>query len=355
MARSHLTLAALATSAVVGFDPVQARAFSTGTHGDFFAAVVTDEHGRELIVRVPNSADAEDQLGAEKYALETMTAGIRSRLTFDIPEVAGRAPLGKTFGLVFEFIHGHQITLEDISASAALPVSIGTGIASIHSLPTNFVSDAGLPFFTATEVQRQTRDLVARAQATNLLPVALSARWQEAVDDNQLWMFEPTVIHGSLNADSFLAGEDSLAGILGWAALRVGDPAWDLHWLINAPVDAQDRTFESYMGARRSLVDPKLRQRATLYSELELARWLLHGVEQKSAEIVDDAIDMLDRLVDSVHAESVNPIGTQTAPALTVTEVVDLLEETPGDETAGRYRGMEPVADDQRSSNSLSE
>lgn len=354
MARSHLTLAALATSAVVGFDPVQARAFSTGTQGDFFAAVVTDATGRELIVRVPNSADAEDQLGAEKYALETMTPGIRSRLSFDVPEVLGRAALGKTFGLVFNFLQGHQITLADISASEALSVSIGTGLASIHSLPTNFVADAGLPFFTALEVQRQTRDLVTRAQGTNLLPVALSARWQEAVDDANLWMFEPTVIHGSINADSFIAGEDSLTGILGWAALRVGDPAWDLHWLINAPVDAQDSTFESYLNSRRSLVDPKLRQRATLYSELELARWLLHGVEQKSTEIVDDAIDMLDRLVDSVHAETINPIGTETAPVLTVTEVVELLDETPGD-TSARYRGMEPVADDQRSSNSLSE
>ena len=73
MARSHITLAALATAAVPGFDPVQAQAFSTGMHGDFFAAIVTDATGRELIVRVPNSAEAEAQLGAEKYALETMT------------------------------------------------------------------------------------------------------------------------------------------------------------------------------------------------------------------------------------------------------------------------------------------
>ena len=42
MARSHITLAALATAAVPGFDPVQAQAFSTGMHGDFFAAIVTD-------------------------------------------------------------------------------------------------------------------------------------------------------------------------------------------------------------------------------------------------------------------------------------------------------------------------
>ncbi|AXE54790.1 phosphotransferase [Aurantimicrobium sp. MWH-Uga1] len=355
MARSHITLAALATAAVPGFDPVQAQAFSTGMHGDFFAAIVTDAAGRELIVRVPNSAEAEAQLGAEKYALETMTAGIRSRLSFDVPTLVGRAPLGKTFGLVFEFLHGDQLTLSDFTPETGLPTSIGTAIASIHSLPTHFVSDAGLPTFSAQEVQRQTRELVSRAQATALLPAALSARWQEAVDDSSLWMFDPTVIHGSLGADSFIAGTDSVAGVLGWAALRVGDPAADMHWIINAPIEAQNIAFDSYGDSRHSLVDPKLRQRATLYSELELAKWLLHGVEQKSPEIVDDAIDMLDRLVDSVHQENTNAIGTDTAPVLTVTEVVELLDETPGDAASGRYRGMEPVTDDQRSSNSLSE
>lgn len=354
MARSHITLAALATAAVPGFDPVQAQAFSTGMHGDFFAALVTDATGREVIVRVPNSAQAEAQLGAEKYALETMTAGIRSRLTFDVPTLVGRASIGKTFGLVFDFLHGHQLGLADFTAESGLPVSIGSGIASIHSLPTHFVSDAGLPFFSASDIQRQTRELVSQAQATNLLPAALSARWQEAVNDSNLWMFEPTVIHGSLGIDSFIAGEDSISGVLGWAALRVGDPATDMHWIINAPIDAQDAAFSAYGDSRHSLVDPKLRQRATLYSELELARWLLHGVEQKSTEIVDDAIDMLDRLVDSVHQENNNSIGTDTEPILTVTEVVELLDETPGD-SIGRYPGMKPVTDDQRSSNSLSE
>ncbi len=77
-------------------------------------------------------------------------------------------------------------------------------------------------------------------------------------------------------------------------------------------------------------------------------------MEQKSTDIVDDAIDMLDRLVDSVHQENNNSIGTDTEPILTVTEVVELLDDTPGD-SSGRYPGMKPVTDDQRSSNSLSE
>jgi aminoglycoside phosphotransferase (APT) family kinase protein len=354
MARSHFTLAALATAAVVDFDAVGARPFTTGLHGDFFAAVVTDAAGRQLIVRVPNSAQAEAQLSSEKYALETMTAGIRSRLPFDVPELVGRATWNKTFGLVFEFLPGHPLSIAEIAANTSLASSIGSGLAAVHSLPTNFVADAGLPFFTALEIQRQTRELVDRARDSKMLPAFLASRWNEAVSDDTLWMFEPTVIHGSLGADSLLSGEDSVGGVLGWAALRVGDPAWDLHWLINAPIDSQDAAFAAYGTARASLTDPKLRQRATLYSELELARWLLHGIEQKDTAIVEDAVDMLDRLVDAVRQEPVNSVGQETAPVLGVTEVVELLDETPGD-AREHYRGMEPVTDDQRSTNSSSE
>jgi aminoglycoside phosphotransferase (APT) family kinase protein len=306
-------------------------------------------------VRVPNSAEAEAQLNSELYALEHMSAGIRSRLAFNVPTVIGRAPIGKTFGLAFDYLEGSSISLAEFRQDTDIPVSVGRGIAAIHALPTSFVADAALPVFLASEVQRQTSELVAKARETHLLPSALATRWRDAVDDLSLWIFEPTVIHGSLNADSFLIGEDSLSAVLGWAALRVGDPAWDLHWLINVNTDAQDSAFGAYAAARRSAADPKLRQRATLYSELELARWLLHGVEQKSPEIVDDAIDMLDRLVDSVHSETSSPIGPRFEQALTVTQVVELLEDTPGDVDRGGYRGMEPVSEDKRSSSSPSE
>jgi aminoglycoside phosphotransferase (APT) family kinase protein len=306
-------------------------------------------------VRVPNSAEAEDQLGSELYAVEHMSAGIRSRLSFSVPTVVGKAPVGKTFGLVFDFLEGTSISLSEFRQDTDIPVSVGRGIASIHSLPTSFVSEASLPVFRASEVQRQTSELVTKARDTHLLPSALVTRWRDAVEDSSLWIFEPTVIHGSLNADSFLVGEDSLAAVLGWAALRVGDPAWDLHWLINVDLDAQDSAFGAYAAARRSAADPKLRQRATLYSELELARWLLHGVDQKSPEVVDDAIDMLDRLVDSVHSETSSPIAPGLEQALTVTQVVELLEDTPGNVDRGGYRGMEPVTDNHRSSSSLSE
>ena len=38
-----------------------------------------------------------------------------------------------------------------------------------------------------------------------------------------------------------------------------------------------------------------------LYAELEIAKWLLHGTETRNTAIVDDAVDMLHGLLDSVQ------------------------------------------------------
>ena len=77
MARSHLTLAALATSAVPGLDIVQARAHgssgrSPGTHGAYDSAVLLDRDGRSLIIRVPLSQAAETEQSADLVALRAL-------------------------------------------------------------------------------------------------------------------------------------------------------------------------------------------------------------------------------------------------------------------------------------------
>ena len=57
-----------------------------------------------------------------------------------------------------------------------------------------------------------------------------------------------------------------------------------------------------------------------------MARWLLHGTRVRSTEVVDDAVEMMSRLVDDAQRDVMNPIGPQTMPVLGVEEVELLLE-----------------------------
>ncbi|AGW41024.1 macrolide 2'-phosphotransferase [Leifsonia xyli subsp. cynodontis DSM 46306] len=345
MARSPLTLAALAASAVPDLAVSGARPHSGDGVGEFDSALLTARDGSTLIVRVPISQVAETEQSADLVALRALTAGIRSRLPFDVPRYLGQAPVGGTRAIVYNYLPGHHIDVEDIPPGDGLAGSIGHAIATIHALPTSFVGEAGLPALTSAECLASTAQVIESATATGLVPAALRDRWRDAVADHSVWQFQPSVINGALGVESFLVEDDTVSAVLGWSALRVGDPARDLHWLLALNPDAADGALGAYAATRQVATDRQFTQRAMLYAELEVARWLLHGRGLRDQSIVDDAVQMLDGLVDRVHSNTATPLSRATGPILAVGDVEALLDRTPGDRSGARSDGMRPVAE----------
>ncbi|TAL41316.1 MAG: macrolide 2'-phosphotransferase [Salinibacterium sp.] len=317
MARSHLTLAALATSAVAELDVAAAASFGSGSIGghdgasDFDSALITGRDGRHWIIRVPRNPQAEAAQSADLVALRTFSAGVRKRLPFAVSTFAGQTPIYGTRAIVYEFVYGGKAPLGAFTPGPeGLATSAGRAIAAIHALPTSVITDTGLPSFPAAASLRSAVTIMHRAAATGLVPSALLGHWERIAEDAALWQFQPTVINGALDADSLLFAEGAVTGILGWQDLRVADPARDLQWILGSRNDAViASTFDAYERARGT-VDGAIRQRAALYSELEVAKWLLHGTEARSTEIVDDAVLMLETLTDSIANQ---PTSNQTA------------------------------------------
>jgi macrolide phosphotransferase len=322
MARSHLTLAALATSAVPGLDIVETSAFG-GSGGDFDCALLTDRDGRHWLVRVPRNERAESEQSADLVALRALSAGVRTRLHFAVSAFAGQTPINGTRAIVYEFVYGAKVSLGGIDVPRAS--SIGRAVAAIHSLPTSFVADSGLPVLSAIECLRSCVTIIDRAAATGMVPAALLSRWEAATEETRLWQFQPTVINGALSADSLLFAGAEVTGVLGWQELRVGDPARDLSWLLAAHDEAIPEVALDAYNEVRGGADRQVRQRAMLYSELELAKWLLHGTELRNPDIVDDAVTLLAALTDSARRDVLNPIGPQTMPTMAVDEVEAML------------------------------
>lgn len=322
MARSHLTLAALATSAVPGLDIAAATSFSGRERNDFDTAILTGRDGRHWIIRVPRNTRAEAEQSADLVALRALSAGVRTRLPFAVSVFAGQVPIDSTRAIVYEFVYGNKVPLASYGAGpGSLAASVGSAIAAIHALPTSIVADAGLPIISASESVRSCVSIMDRAAATGLVPAALLGRWERAAEDPALWQFQPTVINGALGADSFLSSDGTVSGVLGWQELRVGDPARDLRWLLAAPNESVIGTaFDSYARALGSS-DRLVRQRATFYAELEVAKWLLHGTDTRNTEIVDDAVAMLTGLVDDVQNDVMNPLGAPTMPTMALDDV----------------------------------
>ena len=321
--RSPLTLAALATSAVAGLDVTQAAAIG-GTGGEVDSALLSTRDGRTLVIRVPRTAAAESEQSADLVAVRALSDGVRARLPFGVPRMLGQAPVDGTRAIVSEFVDGAPLALAGITPGIA--ASIGQAVAAIHALPTSVVADVGLPQLRAIVFMREAVTTLDRAAATGLVPAALLRRWEGAAEDSSLWQFTPTVINGSLSASSFLVVGDSVTGLLGWARLQVGDPARDLFWMLGSSDPAVPETaFDAYHQAR-GIHDRQVGRRAVFAAELELARWLLHGTEKRSTEIVDDAVGMLHALLDRVSGDLTNPLSSEPAAAARLDEVDELLE-----------------------------
>lgn len=325
MASIPLTLAALATSAVPGLQIVGARLHHVAGVEAFTSAQLTTDM-QDLLIRVPNTPQAEVQLSAEVLGLAALSEGARKALPVRIPETLGMTRARDTRAVVTTFISGDLVLASDISPDALLIASLSDTIAAIHELPVAIAQSGGLPVRSASEVRDQARRLVERAVATHLVPETVHRMWLQRLSSEQLWDFEPCVVHGSLNAEQLRVSDDALIGLLGWESLSVADPAADFTWLLDASSETCDSVLSRYAQNRGVSGTRALRDRAHFYHQLEVAKWLLHGVDTHDQTVVEDAIAMLDQMVDRIgRSSALSAVHTPLDDAA----VADLLAETP--------------------------
>lgn len=291
-------LSALATSAVPGFQAVSAQTLSSAEKD---VAVVYDVDQVPWLVELPTSAQSEVAHAETLRAMRALSEGLRSRLSFRVPRLAGTTEVGNHTLSVCEYLPGQAPAPHKVSP--VLAASIGTALAGIHSLPTSSVQDYDRPADSAIDSLRECAGIVDRAAATGLLPQALLRRWETACEDAGLWQFEPTVIHALMQLGHLLVDNDSVVAIDQWRDFRVGDPAKDLAWLTTpASGPFANAVLTSYRSARPS-ADRWAMQRARFYAELDVAKWLLHGIDAGNDTITSDATAMLSALHDRVSGD----------------------------------------------------
>lgn len=347
MGAHYLELAGYATAAVDGLAIVGANEWTFDANGDYDAAVLRTEDRRMLIVRRPKSAAAAGEQLAISRSLACLTPGLRSRLPFSIPTEIGLLDTPAVQVAVYEFIAGTTCDRIALQHDSLLVADIGRAIAAIHALPKPYLESAGLPVQSASDSRQAVELLMSKARDTGRLPGALDERWGSAVDDASLWSFVSSVIHGSLERGSLLTNGAGVVGVLGWGDLRIGDPAQDMSWLHSVDAAVSRAVFDEYTESRGASVDRQLRQRSTLYAELELARWLVHGVATANEAIIADAEQLLDSLVNRVRALERTELRHETLPVLDLVEVQELLADAGAKNRHPEQRLLRPEAEDE--------
>ncbi|MGN6300155.1 MAG: macrolide 2'-phosphotransferase [Angustibacter sp.] len=300
MTRTDLQLAALASAAVPGLDPVAVEPPQVDGM-DFDVAVVTDDQQRRWVVRAPRRTAAAVALDVEARLLPL----IGRYLPVPVPQPAGRAPLrdgGEC--LVHPYLPGRPIRPAELTAGSALAAQVGRTIAALHEIDPRALDDAGLPTYTAQEYRLRRLSDVDRAAQTGHVPASLLARWEKALEDVSRWRFAPTPVHGDLAPEHVLVDRGALSGVIDWGEAAVADPADDLAWVVVTADDGVDTVLEAYAMARSETPDRHLLDRARLAGELALARWLLGGVAADDAAVVERASGHLRDLAERTSDEA---------------------------------------------------
>jgi macrolide phosphotransferase len=311
MARSPLILAALAKDAVPQFDFAQVKHLDGGSSGAFDAALLTAKSGEHFVVRMANSASAGTELEAEIRAIKTFTSVIRLNLPFEVSQLLGDTKDSNgDRAMVFSFVYGNPIDIAQVQPLSDLTLSIATAIAAIHKLPSELVQNSGFPELDAASNLKYRVSELDKAAQTGKVPPVLLQRWESALEDVNLFRYQPTVTHGSLNGESVLELDGKVSGVLHWSGLRISDPAEDLAWVLGGAAPELSRNLMARYFESRPGADSNIWPRALLYSELELTRWLLHGYSTGNQEIIEDAVGMLLVLTEEVEsgkAERIHP------------------------------------------------
>ena len=291
-------LAAQAAAAVPDMQLVKTAAFDLD---GVRSALAWDADGQAWVIEVPESDEAESKQRDRISGAQAIGDGLRSRLPFAAPRIVGTTTVeGRTLS-VGAYLPGVRIRQDKITPETAS--AIGHAIAHLHAIPASTLYDQGRPVHSATDAMRKATSIVDRAAKTTLLPKNLLRRWEAAYEDRDLWQFEPTIIHGALHLGAFLTEGAAITGVTGWRELSVGDPARDVAWM-TAPHLAQrlEPAKTSYMDTRPH-ADQRIFQRARFWAELDIARWLLHGIDIRSEEIVDEATQLINQLHDRISGD----------------------------------------------------
>lgn len=302
--RSTFDLAAIATAAVPGLSAVQAGRLPEDS-ADFDSALIVDSKGKRWRVTSPRHVDASMKLETEQSALNTLTAAARATLPFSVPTIAGTVVQGQLRTFVYHHLVGHVLDLRELETEQGreLAREIGRAIAAIHALKHELVEASGLPVFEAEEVRRGMLSQLDHVAESGKVPPELLRRWEEMMENVAWWKFNTTVVHGDLHEERLFINDGRLQAVTGWSALRVGDPAADLAWVLGIEnPDTVDAIFDAYAEARGQLGDDDLRNRAMLAAEFALASWLSGALTHADQAQIDQAEASLQQLNENILA-----------------------------------------------------
>lgn len=286
------------------------------SNDDFDRVLCRTTDDRVVSISSPLTASAAELQNAEHRVGQLLGAGVRERLPFGVPHTLAAGSHDKRRIVVTEETFGTP--LSSTKDPRTVLGSLAVAIAAIHNLPASIVTRNVIPTTTSLDSLRDAAGIIDRAHQTTKVPSALLDRWDAAIEDAGMWQFTPTITHGDLDFDAVLADGPTVTGIINWSHARVADPADDLRTVFGRVATDVAADFMAVYSAERPSNDRRLAHRARFASELDVARWLIHGADTNNDGIVADAVGMLNSLLTAVTDNPATDLGAPPKVASTL-------------------------------------
>lgn len=270
----------------------------------FQQAVVEASDESEWIVRLSRTTAA----AAAAEQADAFTRMLSKRVPFVVPVAEGRLTLSDhNLVMVHERPDGAPMTWRRLTGSSGSAgrtrgteaVALGRAIAALHDVDPRVADEAGIPSYDADGYRSRRLAILDRAAGTGLVPSALLARWERALEEVSLWRFPTCLTHGPIEGQDVFwnAASGRIVAIAGWENAAVADPADDFAaiWAL-APPEAFDTVLETYSASRDEAPDKHLERRVRLSAELHRVTVLLDAVAADDDHLIDRRAASLRRL-----------------------------------------------------------
>ncbi len=292
---SPFYLAALATIAIPSLQVVGIRTPVSQT-SDFVWTEILDATGKNWVVKVPLTTEAGVQIEAELELAGQLLSELQyGNLPFDVMRPGGSTSSKHGRALIYAAPFGKSLDFATLTTELAH--ELGRTLAAIHNLRPNILLNSGLPAYSIDELRQRLRTELLDACESGKVPIILRRRWEQAIDNNDLWNFTPCLVHGDIADEQILWSERRVSCVLGFGQAHIGDPALDFASVTSIFTEEQfTAALESYTNARDFALDDSFVTRTVLLGEFAVLRWLNYGLRTQNKQIIAEAQELLAEL-----------------------------------------------------------
>ena len=182
----------------------------------------------------------------------------------------------------------------------SLTAQIARFLTELHNSTERVAAPPGTPTYSAEgwrkmyfELFQKSNDMVAP-----LLPPSANTRlvafWESYLNDDENFIFEPTLIHHDLSVDHILVNANNMAleGVIDWGDVAVGDPAIDFVGFVWE--HGRDLT-EMVLAEYQRDIGPNFWQRVNFYANIAPVWDIIYGIDTEDDSHIQAGISEFTR------------------------------------------------------------